>query len=101
MAQEKKLIKRRICIHGREHYRCTHCSPIKCQACNKIYSKGTFKRHIKTNMHIKNCENLNYNIEPSKRYVDDGPCPECHGDTNGVYLCDDAYVECSTCGNKP
>jgi len=37
-----------ICIHNNERPQCKECSPAICDICNKLYSKNTIKKHMKT-----------------------------------------------------
>jgi hypothetical protein len=43
-----------ICEHGLNKKYCKECSPVKCDFCEIILSKGTYKRHIQSKNHIYN-----------------------------------------------
>ena len=43
-----------ICEHQRLRTTCKICSPIECDFCNEILSKGELNRHLKSTIHKKN-----------------------------------------------
>ncbi len=45
-----------ICEHDLRRYHCKICSPIECDFCNFITSKGTFAQHLKSQKHKDNYE---------------------------------------------
>ena len=51
-----------ICIHNKQKAFCKECNPVYCDVCNSIYSKGSYKKHIKTKLHT-NKLNLLFNYE--------------------------------------
>ena len=46
-----------VCNHNKRRNTCIQCSPIRCEACNKTYSKGKYNRHIRSAKHIANTTN--------------------------------------------
>lgn len=45
---KRKPDKRRDCIHNKIKEQCKECSPKICEICHKVYSKSTYRRHIKS-----------------------------------------------------
>ena len=43
-----------ICVHQVRITYCKLCFPVECERCNITLSKGTYKRHLKSQTHIEN-----------------------------------------------
>ncbi len=43
-----------VCEHTKRRSNCVQCSSVRCEACNKTYTRGNHTRHIKSAKHIAN-----------------------------------------------